>query len=294
MFESLDLQSITNRVLRKFDENLDHESNISIYFETNLNQEDCFSTEYHLYPEDLVYYPASLIKLFNAYFAKLKIQSKLPEMVKSSALGEDSFGSRNLFDDIYDAIDASLRFSDNDALGLLVDFNTDTNSGLRLSQEDFEAFENARNILTKIFKQKSYSKYLNVANKCFSFGPYGRDHQLVYDSNSVGRNSLTIEDVVHIMKDITLDYPELLVCMKRDVQNTLDEQTNFIARGLRDSHLEIRNFYSKAGWTSKVRHDAALIELKNETKVLIVIMTKGLSHNTELIPSISSEIFASI
>ncbi len=272
----------------------DPEINISVALEVNPGNQEPQSYKYHLYPEDFIYYPASLIKLFNAYFAKLRIQTMLKEIVHSSNPESDSFGSKNILDDIYEAIDTSLRFSDNDALSLLLDFNTETTSGLRLDPKHFERFKNARALLNTVFVKKGYSQYLNLSNKCFSFGPYGRDAQLVFDANGLGRNIITIEDVFRILKDISSDFPELLQFMKREVANHQDEQCQFIARGLEQYKDKIENYYSKAGWTSKVRHDAALIDMKDSTQITFVIMTKNLSGFVDLIPVLTKKIFESL
>ncbi len=266
---------------------LNIEANVSV----NLWQlgQDSSSVTYHLKPKEPVYYPASLIKLFHAFMAKAYLADQIPQIIKERSPDSSSFGKATIMDDVYDAIAASLRFSDNDALSFLVDYNSGTSSGLRLEADDFAVFKLARTRLNDLFKAKGYSVYLNIANKCFSFGPYARDHQLAYEEEGCGRNTCLIEDISRIMLDLRANFPDLLINMKRDLLTTKDEQVKFIAAGL--NHSDIKSFYSKAGWTSAVRHDTAFIELKSGEEFLLTILTRELSEFTDLIPKITQEIF---
>lgn len=284
----MDIDSIVNSVLEKESITLkEGESNISIYIEKLGSK---VADVYHWNFNDKVYHPASLIKLFNSYLAKVKLLSQVKQVLSRSEDSED-FGERTITDDVYDAIHESLAVSDNDALALLVDFNSDTSSGLRLDHKSFAEFALKRKKITDIFRSKSYSDDLRLHGKCFSFAPYGRDEQLVFSKQGLGTNSCTIEDAAKILRDIYRDFPELYKSMSRVIGNEEDEQTQFIAKGLEDYKGLIKDYYSKAGWTSKVRHDAALIRLKDEQEILLVIMTKGLSEYIELIPSISKVLF---
>jgi beta-lactamase class A len=50
--------------------------------------------------------------------------------------------------------------------------------------------------------------------------------------------------------------------------------------------------WSKAGWTSQVRHDAAYIELPDRSPYLLIVFTEGTanSQNRQLLPFISDRI----
>jgi len=52
--------------------------------------------------------------------------------------------------------------------------------------------------------------------------------------------------------------------------------------------------WSKAGWTSEVRHDAAYIELPSGKKLILVIMTRGTADDVRLIPSIAKSILGEL
>jgi len=218
--------------------------------------------------KDNVFHPASLIKLFNSYLAYLQIgKQKNPEILR--------------------AIKESLKVSDNDALGLLVDFNSNTNSGPDLSQIQLAKFLQARGTITKYFRDKKYSKNLKLACKCFSFGPFGRDRQLIEID---GANQISVEDASKIILEIYNKSPQLLEFMKRDFKDKEDVQTKFITAGI---YKKAKNIFSKAGWNSKVRHDTAIFTI-NKQEYLMTILTKGLSKRKSLIAQIASSLVSNL
>lgn len=282
-----------------------HDPEINISIKLEKLGDSGFTLAHHHFPEsnsiEPIYYAASLIKLFHAYLAKHELQTKATDLVIKHSQGQGSFGKRTHMDDVYDAIDASLRLSDNDALSYLVDFNTGAASGLRLDGDTWLAFKEARNTTSEFFREKSgYSKILSIPGKCFSFAPYGREHQLSLEEDGLGRNILNTSDATQIMLDIIKDYPELMQSMRRKIDNSHDEQCQFIAKGLIPYQERIQSFVSKAGWTSRVRHDVAYIKVVNPKTPLktddyvFVVMTKNLSAYTELIPTISNKVFAAL
>ncbi len=265
-----------------------NDANISIKL---LHSQNNISMTYQHLPSQAVvtYHPASLIKLFHAYLAKAKIQVGAKNILKADH--PHVFGDRTIEDDVLDAIAETLKSSDNDALSLLMDFNSETVSGLRLYGEDFEFFKKRRQAVTEFFQNKAgYSDLLNLAGKCFSFGPYGRERQISLEPNGLGRNCIVVDDAVAIMQDILRDFPELAIFMARSLDDKHDEQIEFIARGLEKHQKHIKTVISKAGWTSLVRHDVACIKLQSHEEYILAICTKGLSQYTRLIPSISEKI----
>ncbi len=280
------IESIQETVKGSYDPDI----NVSIWFEKLGNE----ALSYHHFPT-AIYHPASLIKLFSAYLAKYKLQTGATHLLNEHLRGSNTFGQKTHMDDVYDAIDASLRLSDNDALSYLVDFNSGACSGPRLDAAEFALFKRDRNSMSEFFRNKpGYSKSLNIPGKCFSFAPYGREVQLSLEEGGLGRNSMVITDAVQIMKDIISDYPELLQSIRRKVDNPADEQCQFIAKGLIPYQEKISYYASKAGWTSRVRHDVAYFKTSEEEKYILVIMTRGLSEYTELIPTISKKLFEAI
>ncbi len=70
-----------------------------------------------------------------------------------------------------------------------------------------------------------------------------------------------------------------------------NQVTGFLGGGLpQDAQL-----WSKAGWTSQVRHDAAYIELPSQSPYLLVVFTEGThSQNQAILPFVSQQIAAAL
>lgn len=252
-------------ILNEAAKDLDHEK-ISIYFK-------CLSddSEANVWNENHYYHPASLIKLFASQMA---FELLLPS------------------DETNRAIQESLKESDNDALSYLVDMVTGTQSGAELEGKEFRNFEQMRNTINDFYIRKGCTEKLNIPNKCFSFDAYGRDMQLCKKS----RNQVSIYDIAKIMEIIRSAQSEetsIYKYLKRDINDSEDYQLQFIAKGLEAAGDKDLDFYSKAGWNSKVRHDAACFK-SGSKEYLLVILTEGLSDKSDLIPNLSEKIYSQI
>jgi hypothetical protein len=84
---------------------------------------------------------------------------------------------------------------------------------------------------------------------------------------------------------------EMLELMKRDPYKPLadggepDQGNAFTGLALRERAGA--KLWSKAGWTSQVRHDAALVELPNGTRFVLVTFTEGHSNERGIIEAIA-------
>src|SRR5438045_3046185 len=116
------------------------------------------------YHGDASFYPASLVKLF--FMVETYRQGKLSPEIE-----------RALREMIY--------VSDNDAAAFLVDILTDTCSGAELEGKVLEDFVDHRRKLNRSFAALGYD--IGAMMKPWSFGPFGRDMQLLGD-NKVNRN----------------------------------------------------------------------------------------------------------
>ena len=67
-----------------------------------------------------------------------------------------------------------------------------------------------------------------------------------------------------------------------------NQVTGFLGEGLPKN----AQLWSKAGWTSKVRHDAAYIEVPNKQPYLLTVFTEGQENasNPQILPFISQAI----
>jgi hypothetical protein len=70
-----------------------------------------------------------------------------------------------------------------------------------------------------------------------------------------------------------------------------DSQSHgFTGIALKDLNLQGAKLWSKAGWTSKTRHDAAYIELPNGAKFVLVVFTENHATERDIIPNVARNI----
>ena len=221
-------------------------------------------------------YPASVIKLFylaaaQHWLADGKI-SDTPEL------------RRALRDMILD--------SGNEATGYILDALTDTTSGPELPPAELAAWHEKRNSVNRWFHSLGYD--INANRKTWWEGPYGRDKQAV-DQFVPSRNFLTTNATARLLVEIATGQcvsenycQQILKLMSRDFANpnSTDHQgREFIGAGLPvDAKL-----WSKAGYMSTARHDAAIVELADGRKFVLVIFTTR-PDTKEIIPEIARQI----
>jgi len=235
---------------------------------------------------DEQYYPASVIKLcFLAYAHRLMEDGKLadtPELRR---------GLRDMIVDSY-----------NEATSFVVDSITGTTSGPELPPDELERWSQARGIVTRYFRQLGYQN-VNAQRKPWGEGPYGREKQDMA-AHLPARNFLSTNDTARLVTEIALGKcvsPErsaqMLELMKRDitakpagVEDT--EGIGFTSPALSPG----MKLWSKSGWVSWARHDAALIELPGGGRIVIVTFTDGREHaqNRTIIAAVARRILAGL
>ncbi len=229
-------------------------------------------------------YPASVVKLF--YMAALhrwledgRIKIASPEL------------QRGLKDMIVD--------SSNEATQYILDVLTDTSSGGELPAKEFESWSYKRNAVNRYFESLGY-KNINVNQKTFCEDAYGREQQF-RNYKGENRNMLTTNATARLMSEIVLGKSvsaerskQMLDLMKRDFSGTTkdtdDQAHGFTAIALNELNLKDAKLWSKAGWTSKTRHDAAYIETPDGLKFVLVVFTENFAQERDIIPSIASKI----
>lgn len=231
-------------------------------------------------------YPASVVKLFYLVACHEWLQT---QMVVSSAELE-----RAMADMIVD--------SSNDATGLVVDVLTGTTSGPELPEGPFTTWKFQRNIVNRYFHALGWEEFdtINVNQKTWGDGPYGREQAFVGPTRE-NRNMLTTEATARLLHSIVGGVavtPERsqqmmgLMLRDRDPEVLVADPENQVTGFLGDGLPPAAKVWSKAGWTSTVRHDAAYIELPNHSPYLLVVFTEGpmASHNEAVLPFISGKI----
>ncbi|MGI8786312.1 MAG: serine hydrolase [Pyrinomonadaceae bacterium] len=232
-------------------------------------------------------YPASVVKLFymvalHRWLEDGKIKSLTPEL------------TRGLHDMIVN--------SSNDATQYIVDVLTDTSGGGELSSKELEIFADKRNAVNRYFDSLNFQN-INVNQKTFCEDAYGREQQ--FRDNGKNRNMLTTDATARLLAEIVLGRavsPErsrqMMDLLKRDFSGTStdpdDQAHGFTAIALNDLNLKDAKLWSKAGWTSKTRHDAAYIETPAGLKFVLVIFTENFANERDIIPTIAEKILKNL
>ncbi|MEM6613364.1 MAG: serine hydrolase [Cyanobacteria bacterium P01_C01_bin.72] len=236
-------------------------------------------------------YPASIVKLF--YLVAIQ------EWLQGGMVAESLELNRAIRDAIVE--------SSNDATSLLVDVLTGTTSGPELPANPFETWQKQRNIVNRYFQSLGWSELesINVNQKTWCDGAYGRERAFLGELME-NRNMLTTDAVARLLHSIiggvavsaersqnmmqllkrSLEPSEFIDC---DGENQI---TGFIGESLPPN----ARLWSKAGWMSRVRHDAAYIEITGVSPYLLTIFTEGKENaqNKSILPFISQMIVASM
>jgi len=127
------------------------------------------------YHGDAPFYPASLVKLF---------------------LMVEAFHQGHFTPEVERALGEMIRVSDNDAAAFLVDILTDTASGSELNGKALEEFLERRRKLNRYFASLGYD--VSVFIKPWSFGPFGRDMQIM-GKNKINRNRASANSIAGLL-----------------------------------------------------------------------------------------------
>ncbi|MFN5872700.1 MAG: serine hydrolase [Aphanizomenon sp.] len=232
-------------------------------------------------------YPASVVKLF--YLVVVQ------EWLEKAMIQPSKELDRALTDMIVD--------SSNDATSLIVDILSGTTSGPQLTPGPFETWKYQRNIINRYYQSLGWEEMqaINLCQKTWGDGPYGRERAF-YGEMFENRNMLTTDATARLLHSIIGGVAvssgrsqSMMNLLKRSLQleelsqNSDENQvTGFLGGGLpKNSQI-----WSKAGWTSTVRHDAAYIELPDQRPYLLVVFTEGKEQATsrEILPFVSGKI----
>lgn len=227
-------------------------------------------------------YPASVVKLF--YMAALERQIEDGKVTVTAEL------ERGLHDMIVD--------SSNEATQYILDVLTDTSSGAELPEKEFEAWQYKRNRVNRFFASMGYEN-INVNQKTFCEDAYGIEQQS-RNYKGENRNMLTTNAVARLLAEIVTGRMankdrtgEMMALLRRDPfsKGPEDDQAHgFTGRMLIDRKLSGLKLWSKAGWTSKTRHDAAYIETPDGMKFVLVVFTVDHANDYGFIPAVAGRV----
>jgi beta-lactamase class A len=225
------------------------------------------------YHGDAPFYPASVVKLF--FMAEVYHQKKEAEPEVDRALHE------------------MIRVSDNDATAFLVDVISDTCAGPDLEGRALAKFMDKRRVVNRWLQPMGYD--ISAMAKPWSFGPFGREKQLL-GPNKENRNRATANAFASLLlwivrgRAVSKAASDAMLGLLERPLNPLRADENQVKEFIGESLPAGSREWSKAGWTSEVRHDAAYVELPSGKKLIIVIMTRGAADDVKLVPAIAKHL----
>lgn len=223
-------------------------------------------------------YPASVSKLF------------ILALVHAAA----EAGSFTPSDEDARAMDEMIRQSSNDATGYLIDRLSGAPNGPP-DGEGFERFARARGVIDDLLRGWGWRELerCRVRHKTYGDGPFGAEAAYL---KLAGRNQLTTDAVARLL--VSLDAGVVASAARSAAMLELMDRTGrpgaqtagFLGAGLSPG----ARIWSKAGWTSAVRHDAALLSFPDGRRVIVVIFLEGpqAAGDAAILPAIAATLEA--
>jgi beta-lactamase class A len=232
-------------------------------------------------------YPASVVKLFYLAAAHRWMEDK--------RLKETEEFGRGLKDMIVE--------SSNDATHYVLDSLTGVSNGAELSEKELKRWAEKRNAVNRYFASQGYvvgAGGINVNQKPWCEGPYGRERQFL-GPKFENRNKLTTDATARLLAEIASGRAvtparsaKMLELLKRDFSGK-SEDPDDQAHGFTGIALEPgARLWSKGGWTSTARHDAAYVELPDGRRLVIVTFTTDVAKERDIIPTIAREVIKGV
>lgn len=214
-------------------------------------------------------YPASVVKLLYLVAAEAWLQNQLLE---------DTPELRRALADM-------IRNSSNDATGLVLDLLSGTTSGPELPAAALAQWNRQRQLVNRWFTALNWPEWTgcNACQKTWGDGPYGRERQ-AYGERLEHRNRLSTDltaRLLHALMAGVMVSPPADARMQDLLSRSLDpgeraadpenQVDGFLGGGLPEG----ARLWSKAGWMSQARHDAAYVEMPGRDPFLLVAFSEG-------------------
>ena len=233
-------------------------------------------------------YPASVVKLLYAVAAEHWLQR---DLIPDS-------------DELRRALLDMLADSSNDATGLIMDLLTGTTSGPPLRAPAREQWQRQRRLVNDWFHSFGWPELerINCCQKTWGDGPYGRE-QVFYGENNNNRNALCTAAVARILEAVMTDgvlsppaCQRLRARLARSLgkSDRLNDPENQVDGFLGEGLPEGSQLWSKAGWMSQARHDAAWWCIDEQPPCLLVVFSEGRERagDEQLLPLMATQLAA--
>lgn len=230
-------------------------------------------------------YPASVVKLF--YLGAVH------RWLEDRKIQETDELKRAVRDMIVD--------SSNEATQYVLDVLTQTTGGFELPAKEMEQWQYQRNAVNRYYSAMGFTN-INVNQKTFCEDAYGRE-RVSRGPNGENRNKLTTDATARLLAEIATGRAvnparsaQMMELLKRDFggdSKDRDDQghgfTGIALQGMTGAKL-----WSKAGWTSTTRHDAAYLELPSGARFVLVTFTTDHAGEREIIPTVARVVIEGI
>ncbi len=237
--------------------------------------------------EQKLIYPASVVKLIYALAIEAWLQK---DMLKDSA-------------ELQRSMKDMLSNSSNDATSFIVDVLTGTTSGPSLFGERWNAWQNQRLLINEWLKSFDWKELegINCCQKTWGEGPYGREKDF-YQGGNINRNSIntsaTARFLEAIMTNSVISPPackrlRTLLARSIDLTQRQADPENQVDGFLGEGLPKGTRLWSKAGWMSQARHDAAWVCQPQRNPMLLVVFSQGRQNSADksLLPALSRELY---
>jgi beta-lactamase class A len=235
-------------------------------------------------------YPASVVKLFYLVAVEAWLEA----------------GRLRFTHELRSALSAMIGQSSNDATNHIVDLLTGTTGGPDLPPAAFKHWLMRRRAINRYFASWGCPEFagINLTQKTWTDAPYGRERQSRYDvprnrnllsTDAVARLLLAVEKGEVVNRRRSAAILKLLarpIPARPDPLMPFDQVFGFLGEGLpKGSRL-----WSKAGWTSTVKHDGAIVRLPNGHKFILVAFTAGApqARSKRILPFIARRVAAAL
>ena len=226
--------------------------------------------------EQKLIYPASVVKLFYGVATE--------EWLRKDLILDSLELRRALKDMIVD--------SSNDATSLIIDLLSGTTSGPSLFEERWKAWQKQRQLINEWLLSLNWPELqgINCCQKTWNDGPYGREQDF-YKAGNVNRNALsttaTARMLEAVMTNAVVSPPackriRTLLSRSLDIRQRQENPENQVDGFLGEGLPKGTRLWSKAGWMSQVRHDAAWWCLPQRNPMLLVVFSQGRQSSTDI------------
>jgi beta-lactamase class A len=182
----------------------------------------------------------------------------------------------------------------------VVDLLSGTTSGVELPDRAFAEWSQQRQLVNHWLAGLGWSELegVNACQKTWAEGPYGRE-RVFYGAELENRNRLSTDVTARLLHAVMAGAavsPPACRRMTALLHRSLDPQARaadpenqvdgFLGAGLPEG----ARLWSKAGWMSQARHDAAYVEVEGRAPMLLVVFSEGRVRAADetLLPAIAA------